>query len=180
MKNWKLILPLMMSGGLIACTSTPTTTEPVEPEKPVVEQPVEKPEVKPEVEPEVKPEPEVSVKKASKEAPKPAVVEPIKVKTTEAPKKASRKTNTTTVDLELQQAFESALEAAKKASDIPQDKTLALLALALQVEEGDVKGRRPAKAKVEACEIFDARREIKGMKKDEAMNRYIEAVKALA
>ncbi len=58
MKNWKLILPLMMSGGLIACTSTPTTTEPAEPETPVVEQPVEKPDVKPEIEPkpEVKPE----------------------------------------------------------------------------------------------------------------------------
>lgn len=60
MNNWKLILPLMMSGGLIACTSTPTTTEPVEPEKPTVEQSVEKPEVKPEVEPkpEKKPEPQ--------------------------------------------------------------------------------------------------------------------------
>ncbi|MCG8672804.1 MAG: acyl-CoA-binding protein [Pseudomonadales bacterium] len=133
--------------------------------------------------------PKESVKQASREAPKqevpakaakPAVVEPIQVKTTEAPKKAARKTKTTTVDLELQKAFESALETAKKTSDIPQDKTLALMALALQVEEGDVKGRRPAKAKVEACEIFDARREIKGMKRDEAMNRYIEAVKELA
>ncbi len=73
MKNWKLILPLMMSGSLIACTSTPTTTEPVEPEKPVVEQPVEKPEVKPEVEPkpEVKPEPKPETKPEKKPEPKP-------------------------------------------------------------------------------------------------------------
>ena len=51
MKNWKLILPLMMSGSLIACTSTQTTQEPVEPESPKVEEPVKvEPEVKPDVE----------------------------------------------------------------------------------------------------------------------------------
>lgn len=55
MNNWKLILPLMMSGSLIACTSTQTTTEPVEPETPKVEQPVTvEPEVKPEVEPKLR------------------------------------------------------------------------------------------------------------------------------
>lgn len=66
MNNWKLILPLMMSGSLIACTSTQTTTEPVEPETPKVEQPVTvEPEVKPEVEPkpEVKPKPETKPEK---------------------------------------------------------------------------------------------------------------------
>ncbi|WP_045405346.1 ATP-dependent zinc protease family protein [Vibrio jasicida] len=74
MKNWKLILPLMMSGGLIACTSTPTTTEPVEPEKPVVELPIEKPDVKPEVDPkpEVKPEQKPETKPEKKPDPKPA------------------------------------------------------------------------------------------------------------
>ncbi|CAH1536481.1 ATP-dependent Zn protease [Vibrio rotiferianus] len=71
MKNWKLILPLMMSGGLIACTSTPTTTEPVEPDTPTVEQPVDVPEVKPEVEPkpEVKPEQKPEVKPEVKPKP---------------------------------------------------------------------------------------------------------------
>ncbi|MGY0614522.1 ATP-dependent zinc protease family protein [Vibrio sp. FJH11] len=54
MKNWKLILPLMMSGSLIACTSTQTTTQPVEPETPKVEEPVK---VEPEITPEVVPEP---------------------------------------------------------------------------------------------------------------------------
>ncbi|MGR5109862.1 ATP-dependent zinc protease family protein [Vibrio jasicida] len=71
MKNWKLILPLMMSGGLIACTSTPTTTEPVEPEKPVVEQPIEKPDVKPEVDPkpEKKPDPKPAKPPQAKKTP---------------------------------------------------------------------------------------------------------------
>ncbi|MEX3070919.1 ATP-dependent zinc protease [Vibrio alginolyticus] len=65
MKNWKLILPLMMSGSLIACTSTQTTTQPVEPETPKVEEPVKvEPDIKPVVEPvpEVQPEPEPEVK----------------------------------------------------------------------------------------------------------------------
>ncbi len=67
MKNWKLILPLMMSGSLIACTSTQMTTEPVEPEAPkVVEEPVTvETEAKPDVEPvlEVQPKPEVEPEK---------------------------------------------------------------------------------------------------------------------
>ncbi|EDP57124.1 hypothetical protein AND4_08496 [Vibrio sp. AND4] len=86
MKNWKLILPLMMSGGLIACTSTPTTTEPVDTEMSVVEKPVVKPESEPEVKPEleaekkpelepkpeVKPEPKPELKPEKKPVPKPA------------------------------------------------------------------------------------------------------------
>ncbi|EGQ8179648.1 ATP-dependent zinc protease family protein [Vibrio parahaemolyticus] len=74
MNNWKLILPLMMSGSLIACTSTQTTTEPVEPETPKVEQPVTvEPEVKPEVEPkpEVKPKPETKPEKKPEPEPEP-------------------------------------------------------------------------------------------------------------
>ncbi|EJG1886165.1 ATP-dependent zinc protease [Vibrio parahaemolyticus] len=81
MNNWKLILPLMMSGSLIACTSTQTTTEPVEPETPKVEQPVTvEPEVKPEVEPkpEVKPKPETKPEKK----PEPKPEKPVKVQKT--------------------------------------------------------------------------------------------------
>ncbi len=66
MKNWKLILPLMMSGSLIACTSTQTTTKPVEPEAPKVEESVTvAPDAKPDAEPvpEVQPEPEVKPEK---------------------------------------------------------------------------------------------------------------------
>lgn len=82
MKNWKLILPLVMSGGLIACTSTPTTTEPVEPEAPKVEQPIEVPEVQPETElkPDVKPEPKPEIKPEKKPEPKPE--KPTKVQKT--------------------------------------------------------------------------------------------------
>jgi hypothetical protein len=77
MKNWKLILPLMMSGSLIACTSTQTTTQPVEPETPKVEEPVK---VEPEVKPEVMPEPEVQPKPEPKPEKKPE--KPVKVQKT--------------------------------------------------------------------------------------------------
>ncbi|MGR5236043.1 putative ATP-dependent zinc protease [Vibrio alfacsensis] len=84
MKNWKLILPLMMSGGLIACTSTPTTTEPVEPEKPKVEQPTDVSEVKPEVDtkPEAKPEPEKKAEPKPETKPHPKPEKPPKVQKT--------------------------------------------------------------------------------------------------
>ncbi|MEE3876739.1 putative ATP-dependent zinc protease [Vibrio sp. YYF0003] len=81
MKNWKLILPLMMSGSLIACTSTQTTTEPVEPETPEIEQPVVvEPEVKPEVEPKPDVEPKPEIKPEPKPEPKPE--KPVKVQKT--------------------------------------------------------------------------------------------------
>lgn len=123
---------------------------------------------------------DLAAKKAALKQPKKAEVKPIKVKATEAPNKAKRQTKSVEIDMDLKKAFTDAQAKAKSASDVPQEKALALLALALQAEEGDVKGRRPAKAKVEACEIFDARREIKGMKQEEAMSRYIEAVKNIA
>lgn len=78
MKNWKLILPLMMSGSLIACTSTQTTQEPVEPESPKVEEPVK---VEPEVKPDVDPKPEVEPKPEAKpeKKPEPKPKKPVKV-----------------------------------------------------------------------------------------------------
>ncbi|MDF2154496.1 ATP-dependent zinc protease [Vibrio sp. CAU 1672] len=76
MSSWKRILPLFISGSLIACTSTPETPEPpVEPAEPVAQQPIKVvEEVKPDSEvvseqpePEVKPEQDVQSKpKASK------------------------------------------------------------------------------------------------------------------
>jgi len=44
-------------------------------------------------------------------------------------------------------------------------------ALRLQVQEGDVTGRRPAKTKPQAQLAFDARHQLKGMKPDEALKR---------
>ncbi|MGR5243343.1 MULTISPECIES: putative ATP-dependent zinc protease [Vibrio] len=83
MKNWKLLLPVIMSGSLIACTSTPTT-EPVEPEVPEVpevpkvEEPIKvEPEVKPEVEtkPEIEPEKKPTPKPEKETKPKPVKVQ---------------------------------------------------------------------------------------------------------
>ncbi|WP_423840521.1 ATP-dependent zinc protease [Vibrio mytili] len=89
MSNWKLILPLVLSGTLMACTSTQTATETVEPTTPEVKEPVpEKPEVAvdvtPKVEPVVKPEtkPEPKPKKKSEEKPKPKPEKPAKVQKT--------------------------------------------------------------------------------------------------
>jgi acyl-CoA-binding protein len=101
-------------------------------------------------------------------------------KATTPARKAQRQTRQTPVDPALQQAFAEAQMKAEKISGLPQDKELELMALALQAQEGDVKGRRPAKSKVEECAVFDARREIKGMKQQEAMVKYVEAVKKIA
>ncbi|WP_047044549.1 ATP-dependent zinc protease [Vibrio mexicanus] len=79
-KALKLVLALMLTGGLAACT---TTQAPVEPETPAVEQPepeVEQPEVEPQTEPEVT-EPEKPVEPEPKPEPKPEP-EPEKVQKT--------------------------------------------------------------------------------------------------
>ncbi len=76
----KLVLALMLTGGLAACT---TTQAPIEPETPPVEQPepeVEQPEVEPQPEPEVT-EPEKPVEPETKPEPKPEP-EPEKVQKT--------------------------------------------------------------------------------------------------
>ena len=57
---------------------------------------------------------------------------------------------------------------------------LELTALLRQVQEGDVKGRRPAKTKPEAQAEFDARRQLKGMTPEEALNRLESLVRRLA
>ena len=102
-----------------------------------------------------------------------------KPETPEKLQKAKRAVRKVAIAPALMEAYEAAKQQAAKAANLPRTSELKLLALCQQAEEGDVKGRRPAKTKVEECEVFDARREIKGMKKDEAMNRYIEAVKSL-
>lgn len=109
---------------------------------------------------------------------KPNTSKPTRNPQASKPKKATR-VKKAEIDPELKKAFDKAKAKAAKAGDLPKDKSLKLMALAKQVEEGDVKGRRPAKTKVEACEEFDARRELKGMKQDEAINQYIELVNTL-
>lgn len=57
---------------------------------------------------------------------------------------------------------------------------LELTALVRQVKEGDVKGRRPAKSKPDAQAEFDARRQLKGMKAEEALKRLETLLQRLA
>ncbi len=78
MKNWKLILPLMMSGSLIACTSTQTTTQPVEPDTPKVEQPVT-------VESEVESKPDMQAKQEPEKKPEVTPEKPVKLKLKKTP-----------------------------------------------------------------------------------------------
>jgi len=52
-------------------------------------------------------------------------------------------------------------------------------ALTLQVQEGDVSGRRPAKSKPQAMAEFDARRQLKGMKAEAALRRLEALIKRL-
>ncbi|AXN32969.1 ATP-dependent zinc protease family protein [Vibrio coralliilyticus] len=68
-KTWKVLIPVMLSGGLMACSTT--GQQPVEPEqKPQIEEPkVEQPEK--EVEKETKPEAKPEVKPEEKPKPKP-------------------------------------------------------------------------------------------------------------
>ncbi|MCG8316313.1 MAG: acyl-CoA-binding protein [Pseudomonadales bacterium] len=129
----------------------------------------------------------VSLKTADKTADKtldqpvkksaPAQAKNIKETTQVKPVQRAQKSVKVEVDEVLQSAFEQARKQAESSSDLSDEKALALMALEMQVEQGDVKGRRPAKAKVDECKIFDARREIKGMKQEEAMARYVEVVK---
>jgi hypothetical protein len=86
MKPWKAILPLMLSGGLVACSTTPTQTPPpVEP--PAAEATPEEPKAEP-VEPEVKPEEKVTEEKPEKPE------EPVKeTKPAEKPKPAPVKSD---------------------------------------------------------------------------------------
>lgn len=77
-RAWKAIVPLMLSGGLIACSTT--GQQPIEPEKPHTEQPVVDPKPAEPLEPETKPEPPQPEVKP-KPDPKPPVVEPVAQKT---------------------------------------------------------------------------------------------------
>lgn len=59
------------------------------------------------------------------------------------------------------------------------DNRLQLEALVLQAQEGDVKGRRPAAAKADERALFDARKELKGMDADSALQVFFAQAKKL-
>ena len=125
---------------------------------------------------------QADTKLTARKAAKPtlAVAKPSSVPKPAPAKKAQRKATQASVDPQLQEAFADAQAKVESISDLPSDKALELIALALQVKEGDVKGRRPSKTKVEECAVFDARREIKGMNPQDAMAQYVAAVKQIA
>jgi len=98
-----------------------------------------------------------------------------------AVKAGSRKKAEELVAEETLLAFGNAKARVKTLSTAPDQATLlALYALFKQGEDGDVKGRRPALAKMVERAKFDARRELKGMTKTEAIGKYIAKVEALA
>ncbi len=98
-----------------------------------------------------------------------------------APKKATRKKKEELVAEEILLAFGDAKERVKALTNAPdQAAQLSLYALYKQGEGGDVTGRRPAMAKMVDRAKFDARRELKGMSKTEAIEKYVAKVTALA
>lgn len=84
-KTWKAIIPLMLSGGLVACSTT--GQQPSEPEAPQIEPPkTEQPSVEPTPEvpqPDIETEPEIKPEVQPKPDPKPPVVKPAAQKTTD-------------------------------------------------------------------------------------------------
>lgn len=118
----------------------------------------------------------------------PAKAKPVKKAATkavapknEAPKKATRKKKEELIAEEILMAFGDAKERVKTLANAPdQAAQLSLYALFKQGEDGDVTGRRPAMAKMVERAKFDARRELKGMSKVEAIEKYIAKVTELA
>ena len=97
------------------------------------------------------------------------------------PKKATRKKKEELVAEDILLAFGDAKERVKTLTNAPdQAAQLSLYALFKQGEDGDVTGRRPAMAKMVERAKFDARRELKGMSKVDAIEKYIAKVTELA
>lgn len=72
---------------------------------------------------------------------------------------------------EMKQRLDKAKTISADLEDLSDTARLEIQALIKQITEGDIKGRRPAKSKPEACAEFDARRAIKGMKPAQALER---------
>ena len=98
----------------------------------------------------------------------------------EAPAQAARKQKEELIEEEIMLAFGDAKDRVKTLGAAPDQATqLALYALFKQGEDGDVKGRRPAMTKMVERAKFDARRELKGMTKSEAIDKYVAKVDEL-
>ena len=119
--------------------------------------------------------------KPVKKAETPKAVTAKKTAPKSAPKKATRKKKEELITEEALLAFGDAKERVKSLTNAPdQAAQLSLYALFKQGSDGDVTGRRPAMAKMVERAKFDARRELKGMSKTEAIEKYVAKVSELA
>ncbi len=81
---------------------------------------------------------------------------------------------------DLKKDFETAAADVKKLKKDPgNDMKLKLYALYKQATEGDVSGQRPGFMDFVGGAKYDAWAEIKGMKAEDAMKKYVKLVKAL-
>ena len=82
--------------------------------------------------------------------------------------------------MELNEAFESALDRAKKLPHQPNEVLLDLYGLFKQATEGDVSGEKPGMFDFKGAAKYDAWERRRGMSKDEAMQAYVDLVDRLA
>lgn len=81
---------------------------------------------------------------------------------------------------DLQASFEAAVAASKTLSERPDNSTLLqIYALYKQATAGDVEGKRPGFTDMVGRAKYDAWAAIKGVAKDDAMQRYIGLIESL-
>lgn len=81
---------------------------------------------------------------------------------------------------ELQAGFEAAVAASKTLSERPDNQTLLqLYALYKQATAGDVEGKRPGFTDMVGRAKYDAWAAVKGVAKNDAMQRYVDLVESL-
>ncbi len=104
-----------------------------------------------------------------------------------APAVVAKRKNVVTMTLEnsslpptLQVRLKQAQRRMAEFSTVEQEDKFTLEALMLQALEGDVKGRRPAQSKVNACRVYDIRKSLKGMIAEEAVLRFEAIVEELS
>lgn len=81
---------------------------------------------------------------------------------------------------DLQASFEAAVAASKTLSERPDNSTLLqIYALYKQATAGDVEGKRPGFTDMVGRAKYDAWAAIKGVAKDDAMQRYVDLIESL-
>lgn len=81
---------------------------------------------------------------------------------------------------DLQASFEAAVAASKTLSERPDNSTLLqIYALYKQATAGDVEGKRPGFTDMVGRAKYDAWAAVKGVARDDAMQRYIDLIESL-